>query len=239
MNESSRAIPPGRLIYYPSFVDSLRIELNIALLPEPGVAERLMTASREFAERYPAIVRLGDVHSRLSLAPHLTLYQLAVPLSELPSLDEGLRKIASTESAVSLACTGLAYNAGEASLEARTEMPTALVALQARVIDFANPLRDGLLLERDPAGNVVRELLAAPGVLGENIRRTGYAEVGELFRPHATLNWFAPGAHVDVSSEDVPVDVRSLGGSYPALAMFALGPHGTCAQALARYEFES
>lgn len=238
-NEIFRTVPSGRLIYYPSFVGSLRIELNIALLPEPGLADRLVTASHEFAERYPAIVRLGDARFRLSLAPHLTLYQLAVPSSELPSLDEGLRKIASTGSAVSLACTGLAYNADEASLEARTEMPATLTDLQERVIDFANPLRDDILLERDPAGNIVRELLAAPGVLGENIRRTGYAEVGELFRPHDTLNWFVPGTHVDVSGEDVPVDVRSLCGKYPALVMFTLGPYGTCAQALARYEFAS
>ena len=237
MNKIPRAVPPDCLIYYPSFVDGLRIELNIALLPEPGVAGRLVAASREFAERYPAIVRLDDVHFRLSFAPHLTLYQLAVPQSELPPLDAGLRKIANTERAISLACTELAYNAGEASLEARTESPTALAALQARVIDFANPLRDGILVERDPAGNSVRELLAAPGVLGENIRRTGYAEVGELFRPHATLNWFVPGTHVDVSREDVPVDIRSLGGRHPTLAMFVLGPHGTCVQALARYEF--
>jgi hypothetical protein len=220
-------------------VDSLLIELNIVLLPEPCVAERLVDASREFAERYPAIVRLGDVHSRLSLAPHLTLYQVAVPLSELSSLDARLRTIASTESALSLACTELAYNAGEASLEARTEAPAALVALQARVIDVANPLRDGILLERDPAGNVVRDLLGAPGALGENIRRTGYAEVGDLFRPHDTLNWFVPGTHVEVSGEDVPVDARSLGGWYPTLAMSVLGPYGTCAQALARYEFGS
>lgn len=220
-------------------MDGLRIELNIALLPEQGLAERLVAASREFAERYPAIVRLGDVHSRLSIAPHLTLYQLPVPQSELSSLDEGLRKIASSESAISLACTELAFNAGEASLEARTELPTVLAALQARVIDLANPLRDGILLERDPAGNIVQELLAAPGVLGENIRRTGYAEAGELFRPHDTLNWFVPGTHVDVSRNDVPVDIRSLGGGYSTLAIFVLGPHGTCVQALARYEFGS
>jgi hypothetical protein len=220
-------------------VDSLRVELNIALLPEPGIAERLVAASREFARRYPAIVQLGDVHSRLSFAPHLTLYQLAVPLSALSALDEGLRKIASAESAISLACTGLAYNAGEASLEARTKMPSVLTDLQARVIDFANPLRNGILLERDPAGNIVRDLLTVPGTVGENIRRTGYAEVGEHFRPHDTLNWFAPGTEVDISREDVPVDVRSLGGRYPTLAMFVLGPYGTCVQALARYELGS
>jgi hypothetical protein len=220
-------------------MDGLRIELNIAVLPEPGLAERLVAASREFAERYPAIVRLGDVHSRLSIAPHLTLYQLPVPHSELPSLDEGLREIASSVSAISLACTGLAFNRGEASLEARMELSPALAALQERVINFANPLRDGILLERDPAGNFVQELLSAPGVLGENIRRTGYAEAGDVFRPHNTLNWFVPGTHVDVSREDVPVDIRSLGGGYSTLVLFVLGPHGTCVQALARYAFGS
>jgi hypothetical protein len=220
-------------------VDSLRIELNIALLPAPDVAARLVAASREFAERYPAVVRLGDIHSRLSHAPHLTLYQLAVPVSELPALDAGLRTIAREESAFSLGCTGLAYNAGEASLEARTELPAALAALQERVIGFANPLRSGFLLERDPAGNALRELLTAPGMAGENIRRAGYAEAGALFRPHDTLNWFVPGTRVDVSREDVPVDFRLLGGRYPALAMFVLGPYGTCVQALARYDFVS
>jgi hypothetical protein len=239
MNEISRTVPPVGWIDYAAFMDSLRIELNIALLPEPGLAERLMAASREFAERYPAIVRLGDVHSRLSITPHLTLYQLSVPQSELSSLDERLRKIANSESAISLACTELAFNVGEASLEARTELPTTLAELQARVIDSANPLRDGILLERDPAGNSAQELLTTPGVLGENIRRTGYAEAGELFRPHDTLNWFVPGTHVDVSREDVPVDIRSLSGGYPTLGMFVLGPHGTCVQALARYAFES
>jgi hypothetical protein len=239
INEIPCAVPPQGWIYYAAFMDSLRIELNIALLPEPGLAKRLVAASRAYAERYPAIVRLGDAHCRLSIAPHLTLYQLPVPQSELPALDEGLRKIASSESAISLACTELSFNAREASLEARTERPTALAALQARVIDFANPLRDGILLERDPAGNVVHDLLAAPGVLGENIRRTGYAETGELFRPHDTLNWFVPGTHVDVSREDILVDIRSLGGRYPTLVMFVLGPYGTCTQALARYAFGS
>jgi hypothetical protein len=227
------------LTYYPALVDGLRIELNIALLPEPELAERLMAASGEFAERYPAIVRLGDVRNRLSFAPHLTLYQLAMPSSGLSLLDAGLREIANEETAIALACTGLAYNAGEGSLEVRTETTAAVAALQARVIDLANPLRDGILLERDPAGNSVRELLAAPGALGENIRRTGYAEVGGLFRPHDTLNWFLPGTNVDVSRDDVPIDIRSLGGSYPELAMFALGPYGTCVQALARYAFRS
>ena len=223
-------------------MDGLRIELNIALLPGPGLASRLVAASSEFARRYPAVVRLGNAAGRLSLAPHLTLYQVPVPLEGLVQLHDGLRVIADKEPAITLACTGLSYNSGEASLEARTEAPCALVDLQERVIALANPLRRGLLLDRDPAGNRVAELLAAPGVLGDNIRRTGYAEVGDpraggLFRPHDTLNWFEPGTRVDVAREDTRVDLAALGGEYPALGIFALGPYGTCPQLLARYDF--
>lgn len=222
--------------------NDLRVELNLALVPNAGLADRFAAVSWEFARRYPAVVRLGDGNARLSLAPHLTLYQVAVPLAGLAELHEGLRKVAWSARCLSLACTGLAYNAAEASLEARTSVPEALGALQGRVIGVANSLRGNLLPDRDPAGNRVAELLTAQGVLGDNIRRVGYAEVGDartggLFRPHVTLNWFEPGTEIDVAREDIPVGIGALGGEYPALAMFAMGPYGTCPQRLASYEF--
>ena len=225
-------------------MDDLTIELNIALLPGPALACRLTAVSEEFAARHPAIVRLGDGASRLSLAPHVTLYQVPVPVADLRQLHEGLRKIAQANVNFTLACTGLAYNAGEASLEASTEAPDALMALQGSVIDLANPIRGDLLLDRDPAGNRVADLLHAGGILGDNIRRTGYAEAGDpraggLFRPHDTLNWFEPGTVIDAERESRSIDIAALGGQYPALGLFALGPHGTCPQLLGRYEFEA
>jgi len=225
-------------------VNDLTIELNIALLPSRALAGRLTAVSEEFAARYPATVRLGDGASRLSLAPHLTLYQVPVPVADLRQLHEGLHKIAQAKVNFTLACTGLAYNAGEASLEARTQAPGALVALQGAVIDLANPIRGDLLLDRDPAGNRVAGLQDSAGILGDNVRRTGYAEVGDpraggLFRPHDTLNWFEPGTVIDAERESRVIDMAVLGGQYPALGLFALGPYGTCPQLLARYEFEA
>jgi hypothetical protein len=225
-------------------VNDLTIELNIALLPSPALASRLTALSEEFSSRYPAIVRLGDDASRLSLAPHLTLYQVPVPVADLSQLHEGLHKIAQGTANFTLACTGLAYNAGEASLEARTEAPESLVAVQGAVIDIANPIRGGLVLDRDPAGNRVADLLDAMGPFGDNIRRTGYAEVGDpraggLFRPHDTLNWFEPGTVIDAERESRAIEIAALGGDYPALGLFTLGPYGTCPQLLARYEFEA
>ncbi|MGH3168756.1 MAG: hypothetical protein ACRDN0_23105, partial [Trebonia sp.] len=64
-------------------MSDLRIDLNIALLPDPDLAHRLVAASRNFADHYPAIVRLEEAGPRLSMAPHLTLYQVPVPLDGL------------------------------------------------------------------------------------------------------------------------------------------------------------
>lgn len=229
-------------LYRPAYtqeMSDLRIDLNVALLPDPDLAHRLVAASRKFADRYPAIVRLGDAGQRLSMAPHLTLYQVPVPLAQLSRLHEGLRGIARAGRGLELACTSLAYNDGEGSLEARTDIPGELARLQRDVLELANPIRGGLLLDRDPAGTRLGDLLTDAGALGANIRDTGYAEVGDLFRPHDTLNWFEPGTRVDAGAMESLVDLAALSGGYTALGLFALGPYGTCPQLLARYELES
>jgi len=219
-------------------MSDLRIDLNIALLPSPDLARQMVAASRKFADHYRAIVRLDDPGHRLSLAPHLTLYQVPVPLAGLARLHDGLRGLARSGRRVTLACTGLAYNAGEASLEARTDVPGELVGLQRAVIELANPIRGGLCLDRDPAGNSLADLSADAGELGGNIKDTGYAEVGGLFRPHDTLNWFKPDTHVDEGAMESMVNLATLSGTYTALGLFVLGPYGTCPQLLAGYEFE-
>lgn len=220
---------------------SLKIETNIALVPEPRLADYLTEASCRIARRYGAVVRLGKVGPRLSLAPHLTLYQAALPLEGLPELNEVLSTIAHTERPPYLTSIGLAYNEREGSIEDRKEAVSSLVTLQDRVISMADPLRNGLLLERDPAGHNVADLLLAPGRLGENIRATGYGEVGDpatggLFRPHDTLNWLEPGTQIDLAYEQSVLNIEDMSGLYPAIGLFAIGPYGTCPQLLARYE---
>lgn len=221
---------------YTRDVDDLAIELNIALLPSPDLSERLVEVSGEFAGRYPAVVRLDD-GGTLANAPHLTLYQVAIGLDALERLHTGLGEIAASGRRVKLRCKGLAYNAGEASLEAQTEIPGELVELQESVIALANPIRGDRLLERDPAGNPMADLCQGDDPVGRNIQDTGYAEVGELFRPHYTLNWFTLGTVVPAGDIECAVDPDTLTGSCPALGLFTLGPHGTCPQLLARYAF--
>ncbi|MBO0806108.1 MAG: hypothetical protein J2P25_23930 [Nocardiopsaceae bacterium] len=215
-------------------MSDLWIELNIALLPSPEVARNLVAASGEFARKYPAVVRLGEANRRLTMAPHLTLYQVPVPLARMARLHDGLERIARAGRPAELKYQGLAYNAGEASLEVQTVVTDELENLQRSVIELANPMRGGRLLERDPAGNRLADV-GGGTIVGTNIASTGYAEIGELFRPHYTLNWFEPGTIIH--ERDMVADSAALTGCYTALGMFALGPYGTCPQLLARYEF--
>ncbi len=222
----------------------LKLEVNIALIPDPSLLERLARASALVARFHPAIVQLDGTDARLSTAPHLTLYQAAFPYDNLPTVTERLATIAKEERPYQLASTGLAYNAAEGSLEVGKEVTDGLVALQNKVITATNPLREGLLIERDPGGNVVAGVACAEGILGQNIWRTGYAEVGDprkggLFRPHDTLNWLVPHTALSTDTEEWRLREIELGGTYQALGIFIMGQYGTCPQRLAAFDLSA
>jgi hypothetical protein len=109
--------------------------------------------------------------------------------------------------------------------------------LQEDVLAVVNPLRGDLLLERDPAGHKLSELIDRPGTAGDNIRRTGFDAVGDpaqggLFHPHVTINWFEPGTSVDLNAPNWP-RISDFTGRFVAFGIFLLGPYGTCVQRLA------
>lgn len=215
------------------------VECNIALIPEPELTGRLGRLSQEIAGRAPALVQLDGGGARLALAPHLTLYQVPIPAAQLAVMDQRLAALAQAWAPQHLTATGYAYNEGEGSLEIGYEVTDDLNTIQTQTIAALNPLRQELLLERDPGGNPVKALLQAPGMLGANIRATGYAEVGDprkdgLFRPHATLTWLAPGTRFDPAREGLP-EPATLSGGYRAVGAYALGPLGTCPQLLASH----
>lgn len=208
------------------------IELNIALIPHKTTADELIAISELVAAKYPAIVRLEQPF-KLSTAPHLTLYQLPLDISQLDTAGARLTDIASYASVFNLAATKYAYNEGEASFELQRETTEPLIRLQTEVLDALNLLRGEQLLQRDPSGAEVAELVHADDPLGTNMQKYGYAEVGPLFRPHDTLNWLKLGEMADVNTADLP-DPQTVSGQYDAIGIFALGPHGTCPQLLAK-----
>jgi hypothetical protein len=215
----------------------LSCELNLALIPEAELASRHISFSHQMAGRYRPVLELNGVTPRVAFAPHLTLYQVPVPVEDLPELRTALLNVAAKVSPLALRATEYGSNEAEGSLEVRYEAPARLIELQRETIAVVNPLRGNLLLERDPAGRSLKERIDESGAAGDNIRRTGFDAVGDpehggLFHPHVTLNWFEPGTSVELNAADWPT-LSHFDGRFVAAGIFFLGPYGTCAQRLA------
>jgi hypothetical protein len=150
-----------------------------------------------------------------------------------------LAEIASNIAPIPAVASRYQCNTGEASFEVQKKISTQLLDAQEQVVHVLNPLRNGLMLERDPAGNDVSSMLEQHDAAAESIRKTGYGEYGNpkqggTFRPHDTTNWFELGTQVDASSSDLP-PISEFDGNYTAIGLFVLGPHGTCPQLLMSY----
>jgi hypothetical protein len=221
--------------------DQLVCELNLALIPETDLARRLISFSREMGARSHSIIELNGVAPWVAFTPHITVYQVATRVRDLPGIRAALRDVVSKSPQLSLGATEYGSNANEGSFEVRYEAAATLMKLQDATIRIVNPRRGSLLLERDPAGRPLTERIEEAGQAGDNIRRTGFDAVGDpaqggLFQPHVTLNWFEPGAPIEPHASDLP-SPRSFNGHFTALGIFLLGPYGTCAQRLAALPF--
>jgi hypothetical protein len=216
--------------------EDLVCELNLALVPEMALANKHIAFSEGLAKKYPSVIALNGVGPRLVFTPHVTLYQVPIPVRDLEQLAAKLAQLAGKTQSLSLTATEYSSNPNEGSLEVRYEPAEVLMALQEALIGETNPLRGNLLLERDPAGHQLLELVKEPGTRGENIRSTGFDAVGDpakggLFHPHVTIGWFAPGTTVEMNAPDWQ-PIAAFDGRFDALGIFALGPYGTCAQCL-------
>lgn len=216
--------------------EDLVCELNLALVPELALAKKHIAFSEGLAKRYPSVIVLNGVGPRLVFTPHVTLYQVPIPVRDLEQLDGKLAQLAGKTQSVSLAAIEYGSNPNEGSVEVRYEPDAVLMELQEALIGETNPLRGSLLLERDPAGHRLLDLVKERGTRGDNIRRTGFDAVGDpvnggMFRPHVTIGWFALGIAVEMNATDWP-PISAFDGRFDALGIFALGPFGTCAQCL-------
>jgi hypothetical protein len=220
--------------------EPLVCELNLVVIPEQTLAERCIALSGELSRRHPARIALDGIEPRLAFAPHVTLYQVTIPVHGLDRVYAEFTDIARRTPPLSLGATEYAYHAEDATIELRYEATRPLMEMQDAVLEAVNPIRGTLLRERDPSGHLLSELITRSGIVGDNIRRTGFDAVGDpaeggTFIPHISLNWFEPGTLLDTESDDLP-PITNFDGTFVALGIYLLGPYGTCAQRLASVE---
>lgn len=205
---------------------SNKIEINIALVPEPELAGRQAKISRNLARHLDSFVVLDNTSDRLSVWPHLTLYQAAVPWEELAAIHTDIATIAADEAPHELEATEYALNP-DGAFEIRYKNTPPLRRLQNRVISETNPRRHGLLLDKDPGGNPMADQVTH----NPHIAATGFAEIEDALRAHSTLAWWDMD-HRPVIPEAVLPPCSDLNGTFSAMGIFAMGDHGKCAQLL-------
>jgi len=136
-------------------------------------------------------------------------------------------------------------NAAEGSAEIKYTPNARLIDLQTRIVTELNPLREGLVLDHNPAGRPIAELQAgdSEGPHHANLKKYGFAECGaETFNPHVTLSWLgALEGSTDVYKQliagdftyggaKVGVKPLQFSGGFTRMAVYVMGPQGTCVQ---------
>ncbi len=196
------------------------LSCNIVLLPADDLAQKSLDASQKL-QKYDPLFVLGEQ----TLIPHCSLYMVQLKQADLDKISALLAQIAQTTSIQDLQPTGYVQDAGY--IDVSYDCPDSLVALQNKVLEAINPLRDGLR-PKDAA-----RLEAASGIVRENLETYGYRGVGELFRPHITFTRVAGTEPVDLSDLPAP---QAFARKFTKLALCEMGDNGTCARTIATFD---
>ncbi len=196
------------------------MDCNIALLPEPDINRKAIRASEE-------LVPLGTEFTLGPESPvaHVSLYMFRAKEKNLPKIIEKLETVAAQTETLRLESNE--YFQAEGYIDADYQKTSEIEELQQDVLETINPLRDGLR-PRD-----VPRLETATGALKENLEKWGHRAVGELFRPHLTLARFKNRLPIPLEDMGAPT---AFSGRYPKLALFEMGPNGTCARKIKEFD---
>jgi len=97
---------------------ALKLELCIALVPQQVDSYILECLSSDVMRTNKnCYVRLGNCNDRLTLAPHLTLYQFPVLISKIDDVVSEIEAVSKIFDVIRLTANKFNYNANEGSFE--------------------------------------------------------------------------------------------------------------------------
>ncbi len=228
------------------------ITVDVVLdLPEP-LREQALRLSADLVDRmrragHPSRFQLGlpypDPAPPGSPAgacePHVSLFMLAVTPPEVPGVLAAVRAVAATVAPIQ--ATGREYRHNpQGAPELYFRRDHWWRALQGAVVAAVEPLRQGRLRERDPAGERLADLIQRlrrdepDGARLRQLLRCGYDEISagtdDRFHPHVTLAWPVdptPDGTGWVELAGLP-DPDQFRGGLTELAVYQMSGHGTC-----------
>ncbi|HLC39345.1 MAG TPA: hypothetical protein VJJ76_00495 [archaeon] len=124
------------------------IGLNAILLPDETVKQASIEMSQKLSLKYDVLFTLDGIRYH----PHITIYQALYPERNYRIIVDGLREVASSKKQVGVNMREIVYYpfsrySARGFVHWNCESNQDLLELQKRVLDVANPLREGLIPE--------------------------------------------------------------------------------------------
>ncbi|MGH3428184.1 MAG: hypothetical protein ACRD3Q_18950 [Terriglobales bacterium] len=226
------------------------VTLDVALtLPVP-IRRIAVDSSHFLADRMedhsnPSHFRLGEPFPGLqtgSCEPHVSLFMLWVGENEVAHVMRAVQRLALERSALSVRGERYGSNSCGAT-EIYFQKSPEWEELQAAVIGYVEPLRQGRVRRCDPAGVDIAALIRALAPNDPRRRQLedfGYDEVVDTrsggidrFHPHVTLAWPRDAKPLE-SLADLPAP-SAYDGILCDLAVFGMSPYGTCTREYGRW----
>jgi hypothetical protein len=228
------------------------VTVDIVLdLPEPLYGRALSLSAtlvdRMGAAGHPSTFQLGLPFAEPGrpgagrCEPHVSLFMLAVPATEVDDVAAAVRAVAAATAPVPAYGWEYRHNPhGAPELYFRRDERWR--AVQSAVVAAAEPLRRGRLRATDPAGERVEEVvtrLRRVEPAGSRLRqllRYGYDEIWDevdnRLHPHVTLAWPADGVGPPLHGL---TPATEFSGPLTHLGLYAMSGHGTCTERLAGF----
>lgn len=195
------------------------LSCSVVILPPEQIVDRAIELSTQLS----GVFTLNHENK----LPHITMYMCELPVANIEKARAAVRAVLQDATAVSLNFTG--YSVSMSYAFADFEPTQELFALQAKLIEAVNPLREGLIRSTDAAR--IDTLTPAEQ---EGIRQSGYRMAGGNYEPHMSLTKLVGDESV---MQQLPQDL-DLSFAANTLAFVFTGENGTCREVIERYELK-
>lgn len=189
------------------------LSFNIVICPPKEISQKAILMSKEL-KKHDGLFVLDNT----KFFPHITIYQVQLPVENVLKVRAVLRAIAAQTK--SFRSTSLTYRqSSEGYIDIAYKKSKTVEALQKKVINLLNPLRKGLLQPKDKA-----RLSTFSKRQQRNLKRYGFRSVGTDFVPHLTFTKL-PHSNGSALSGLKPKKFSFVANR---IGLFYLGEHGTC-----------
>ena len=195
------------------------IRLNIVFKPPREVIEKAIALSHELAQGNEPLFILDGINFH----PHITIYSPEYPKSNINKVLGAVEEIANNTKKTELDLKQIKSDDGYIGIH--FEKSPKIKNLHEEIVTKLNPLRGAHLRERLQEALDCYKQDFSPEQL-ESIRKYGYPDVLDLYKPHLTIIRLADNYLAERVANKLNWKINHF--TVDALAIYTMGENGTC-----------